>query len=115
MENLFTPCRNTAKMLGANARNALDFGDACFVLANNINPKLKSNARERILSTVLLGKHFEFWMEELYKSAKLASDKYTPMNSLGIMPLEKAKTDFSFVFVKEVLSILITKQYLGNE
>ena len=68
--NILTPCKNTAKMLGASGIDALNFGDACFGLVNYLNPELKAKSRKIILKTVLYGKPMEDWLLDMFKIAK---------------------------------------------
>lgn len=60
MEDVTIKCLNTAKMLGADARRARDFGDACFVLRNNINKELREKLVIQFLTQNCLVKHLEF-------------------------------------------------------
>jgi len=105
--------KNTVKMLRANGREAMNFGDACFGLVNYINPELKANARRVILGTKLLGESFEKHLENFHASAKKIEVKDYSTHPKGIsimMTLDQAKQTLHFGIVKEVLSQLITKQ-----
>ena len=112
MEDVISACRGTAKTLGANSLEALNFGEACFNLRNCINKDLQTQARKTILGTVLYGKKFEVLLEEAHGIAK-RYEKHNPplIGEITLMTLEQAKKEFSYQFVKEILSSLITKQY----
>jgi len=111
MEDVTTPCFNTAKMLGANGREARDFADACFVLRNNINKELKSRARKTILATNLYGKTFETWLEEMHSVGVKHNNSLLPENQTQLMTLADTKTEFVYGVVSNILSTLITKQF----
>ena len=111
MQDVTTPCKNTAKMLGANSLEALNFGDACFVLVNNINRELKEKARKTILATHLYGKTFERWLEDIYSIGKKHNSALAPADQSQLMTFEQTKEEFSYPMVKEILSTLTTKQF----
>lgn len=115
MEDVTTKCFNTVKMLGADGRQARDFGDACFVLRNNINKTLQERARQTILNTELLGKKFGDWLSDMHSQAKDKSgreNKTLPLSEqIALMTLEETKDSFGYGIVHEVLSSLITKQF----
>ncbi|MEK6829796.1 MAG: hypothetical protein AABY15_06780 [Nanoarchaeota archaeon] len=111
MEDVTIPCKNTAKMLGANSLEALNFGDACFVLVNNISKDLKEKARKTILATVLHGKTFERWLEDIYSVGKKYNTLLVPADQSQLMTMEETKKTFSYHMVKEILSTLTTKQF----
>lgn len=118
MEDVTIKCLNTAKMLGADARQARDFGDACFVLRNNINKELKEKARQTILNTELLGKKFGVWLKSIHSEAKKKANKDNKtlliFEQINLMTLEETNNTFGYGIVHEVLSTLITKQFHGS-
>ncbi len=115
MEDVTVKCMNTAKMLGADMRQARDFGDACFVLRNNINKELKTKARQTILNTELLGTTFRNWLKGIHSDAKNRSTKANKTHpfdkQIALMTLEETNNSFGYGIVHEVLSSLITKQF----
>jgi len=115
MEDVTVKCVNTAKMLGADGRQARDFGDACFVLRNNINNELRAKARQTILNTELLGRKFGAWLKEIHSDAKSKSEfanKTLPIGEqIALMSLEETTETFGYGIVHETLSFLITKQF----
>ena len=115
MEDVTVKCMNTAKMLGADMRQARDFGDACFVLRNNINKELKTKARQTILKTELLGTTFGDWLKGIHSDAKSkakkANETLSIHDQIALMTLEETNDSFGYGIVHEVLSSLITKQF----
>jgi hypothetical protein len=115
MEDVTVKCMNTAKMLGADGRQARDFGDACFVLRNNINKTLKEQARQTILKTELLGKTFGAWLQDMHSDAtdkNKKTNKFLPVHEqIALMTLSETQNNFSYGIVFEVMSTLITKQF----
>lgn len=115
MEDVTLKCFNTAKMLGADGRQARDFADACFVLRNNINQQLKAQARQTILKTGLLGNTFGSWLEGVHSQVKDISKKTNitlpSSEQINLMTFQETTESFGYGIVQEVLSSLITKQF----
>lgn len=115
MEDVTTKCRNTAKMLGASSLESLNFGDACFILRNNINQELLEKARQTILKTELLENKFKNWLNIMYiecKSINYKSNKSLPITKkVSLMSREETINSFGYGIVLEILSTLITKQF----
>ena len=98
---------NTAKMLGAGGREALEFGDACWTIQHNINKQLQVNARNVILNTELLGRKFEDWLKDMHDRATTTKSN----DEIVLMNWEETKEKFSLGVVTFVLQFLITKQF----
>jgi hypothetical protein len=115
MEDITNKFKNTAKMLGANGREALEFGDACWVIRHNVNKELQAKARQTILNTELLGRKFGTWLSDMYSQAKNVNtkgNKTLPFDDqIVLMTLEETNKSFGCGIVQEVLSTLITKQF----
>jgi hypothetical protein len=115
MEDIGNKFKNTAKMLGAGGREALEFGDACWVIRHNINKELQAKARQTILNTELLGRKFGAWLSDMHSQAKSVStkaNKTLPLDEqINLMTLQETNESFGLGIVQEVLSSLITKQF----
>ena len=106
MIDVTTKVKNTAKMLGASGLASLNFGDACFVLVNNINQELKAKARQTILDTELLGRKFEDWLKDTHEKAT-----HTKSDDIVLMNWAETRSQFNYGIVENVLQTLITKQF----
>lgn len=105
MSTISKKCKNAAEILGADFKEALFFGEACCVLQNQINKKVKAHARKTILGTTLLGHKFESWLEDMHKVE--SNNPLLPDQKL----MGKTEENFAFGIVESVLSTLLTKQF----